>query len=178
MKKLGVGSVLALAFGLAMLLSAASAEAQMLCFSCDCEDSCATVCRDGPLVPDCPECNLSTCGASGPACGGCNGICELTSICTNEINGNSSGNTLFGTSQHDCINGKGGNDTIDGEAGDDTIHGDDGNDSIFGDSGNDCLLGDAGDDNLQGDSGTDEADGGTHGSGDTCVAETETACEL
>jgi hypothetical protein len=165
MKKIGIGSLFALASGLALLLSAAPASAETWCGLCTCENSCDEVCRYGPFVLDCPECNTSTCGAMGPACGGCS--CGQTSICTSTWNGTSGPDTHGGNSQHECINGKGGDDTLTGNAGDDTIHGDGGNDSLFGNAGNDCLFGDAGDDNADGGSGTD-----------LCIAETESSCEL
>jgi Ca2+-binding RTX toxin-like protein len=173
MKKLGIGSLFALAFGLALMLSAAPASAQQIfCGMCTCENSCSDPCIDGPEIPDCPECNESTCGASGPACGGCPPPpdppdCDLTTTCTRTINGGAGGDTLFGDSRHECINGFGGADTLTGNAGDDTIKGGDGNDSLFGNAGNDCLLGEAGADNATGGSGTDG-----------CDAETEASCEL
>lgn len=178
MRKLGIGSVSALAFGLALVLSAAPASAQTLCGLCTCENSCDDLCFDGPFVDGCEECNQSTCGASGPACGGCPppSSCGETTTCTHNEFGTDGGDTIDGSSEHECIYGKAGDDTISGHAGDDTIFGGSGHDTIYGGSGNDCLLGEAGNDNLTGDTGTDIADGGD--GTDTCDAETEVSCEL
>lgn len=166
MKKLGMGSVFALAFGLALMLSAAPASA--FCGQCTCENSCDDYCITGPYDEDCPGCNESTCGESGPACGGCAPpTCGETMACTRTINGTAGGDTLFGDSRHDCINGYGGDDTLTGNAGDDTIEGGDGDDTMYGNSGNDCLRGGAGSDSCDGGTGTDY-----------CEAETEANCEL
>ena len=152
----------------AVLLLSASPAAALFCALCDCDDSCTKACINGPEIPDCPECNDSTCGVDGPLCAGqpeC-GTCAAVS-CTSTVNGTNNGDTLNGGGGDECINGLGGNDTIHGNAGGDRIHGGDGNDTVYGDSGDDCLWGDAGTDNAQGDTGTD-----------FCDAEFEVGCEL
>lgn len=176
MNKRGSGVVVAFALGMVWMLTASPASAS--CNLCDCESSCDQACSTGPDIPDCPECNQSTCGLQGTCIGswGCQptGSCQATS-CTGTINGTAGGDNLFGTSAHNCINGLGGGDSIDGEAGDDTINCGSGNDTAIGDSGNDCLYGEGDGDNLTGQSGwADFADGGA--GSDTCDAETEVNC--
>jgi len=163
----GISSVFAL--GVVLMLSASPAAADF-CSMCDCNDSCDQWCSTGPDIPDCPECNQSTCGISGSLCAErqeCNlGECPAVS-CSSTINGTSGGDTLNGGTGHECIKGFAGADTISGNAGDDRIEGGDGNDTMYGGSGNDCLWGDAGGDNANGDSGSD-----------FCDAESEVTCEL
>lgn len=170
MSKRESGLVALFALGMLLMLTPSPASAQLCAFECDCTSSCSQVCTTGPDIPDCPECNQSTCGDWGTCINswGCTPGGECPALaCTSTIDGGSSGDTLNGNSAHECINGNGGDDTLTGNAGDDTIHGGDGNDTIYGNSGNDCLYGDAGDDNLNGGSGTD-----------LCEGETESSCEL
>jgi hypothetical protein len=160
-----------------MLAAASTASAQALCFGCKCWSSCDNVCHTGPLIPDCPECNQSTCGEWGV----CDDLCEPGECdnggYTTTLNGTSGGDNLSGSSAHERINGFGGADTINGNAGNDQIFAGDGNDTASGGSGEDCLFGEDGNDNLTGDTGfSDEAHGGP--GTDTCNAEVETTCEL
>lgn len=76
------------------------------------------------------------------------------------LNGNNSGNILWGTNNSDTINGNGGADLLFGRNGDDLINGGNGNDIISGDSGNDTLNGDQGADLISGGSGDDQINGG------------------
>lgn len=161
----------AMACGLFGLLAASPASA--LCSQCTCESSCDEPCITGPFIPDCPECNVSTCGDWTGVCSGswtCTQSCS-NQTCTDFIFGNGSNNTLNGTADKECIYGYDGNDTIDGEAGDDRIWGGNGTDTLYGDSGNDCLWGEAGNDHLDGESGSDYGNGGT--GTDTCTTATE-----
>ena len=176
MKTLKLSLMAALFVGAFGLLAATPTDAQMLCFACDCEDSCSTPCRYGPFVIDCPECNVGTCGSHGTICAGdpsCDPECSSTSSCTEFIYGDGTSETLNGTSQNSCIYGYGGNDTIDGNAGDDWLFGGNGTDTIYGDSGHDCLYGEGNDDHLDGGTGTNFGDGGS--GTDTCVNLTTSA---
>lgn len=104
----------------------------------------------------------------------------------NDIIDSGEGNDkIKGDNGNDNINAGGGNDKIEAGNGDDIVNAGDGNDEIDagngndqinGEEGNDSMIGKNGNDNLQGGSGTDSANGnlGT----DTCVAESETNCEL
>ncbi|HWM94208.1 MAG TPA: calcium-binding protein [Thermoanaerobaculia bacterium] len=178
MSKSETGVAVAFALGVVLMLTASPASA--LCGpQCDCSSSCDEICYDGPFVPDCPECNQSTCGAFGECIE--SSSCEpqgscIANSCTSTINGTNNGEALTGNSNHECINGLGGADTLTGNAGDDTIHGGSDNDTAYGNSGNNCLYGDDGNDNLTGGTGNDYTDGGN--GTDTCVAESEVNCEL
>ena len=125
MNKRESGIALAFVLGVVLLLSASPATA-LFCALCTCAYSCDQACITGPEIPDCPECNDSTCGLDGPLCAG-NPECELDGCwavsCTSTINGTSSGDTLNGGSGHECINGLGGDDTITGNAGFDCADG-------------------------------------------------------
>lgn len=126
------------------------------------------------------------------------GACPTGLVAT--ITGTPGNDDLAGTDGSDIIFGLGGNDRITGLGGDDTICGGDGDDQLtgaggddlmFGDAGNDRMVGAAGNDEmfagsgvdrLVGDAGDDQLDsvdsvaddflvGGTHVTGDTCVAD-------
>jgi len=160
MNRNGLGVVVAFVVGLVWVLAASPAGA--LCsFECTCVSSCSQICETGPDIPDCEECNQSTCGEWGTCVGsyGCDTCSNLS--CTTTINLTSGNDTFNGSSARECINGLGGNDTIDGKAGDDRIHGNGGTDTLYGDSGNDCLWGDAGADHVDGGSGNDFCEGET-----------------
>ena len=81
---------------------------------------------------------------------------------------------LRGTPGDDVIVGLAGNDVIDGRGGDDRICGGDGNDVIQGGAGSDRVDGGAGNDVINmvdGVRGNDTVNGGSHVSGDVCVAD-------
>ncbi len=169
------GLALALAFGALSVLAAPSASAQVCSFVCTCSVSCSQVCRNGPFVQDCPECNMTTCGEYGDCAENC-GECT-NNPWTTTVHGTNGGDTLTGTSANELFYGYDGADTIYGNAGDDTVLAGYGNDTVYGGSGDDCMFGESGNDHLDGETGSaDYADGGV--GTDTCYAETEVNCEL
>lgn len=74
-----------------------------------------------------------------------------------KIEGNPSGNILFGTTDSDEIHGYAGNDRLYGLTGNDKLFGGSGNDLLAGDEGNDILDGGSGNDFLYGGDGLDTA---------------------
>jgi Ca2+-binding RTX toxin-like protein len=81
---------------------------------------------------------------------------------------------LRGTPGDDVIVGLAGNDVIDGRGGDDRICGGNGNDAIQAGAGSDRVDGGAGNDVINmvdGVRGNDTVNGGSHVSGDVCVAD-------
>ena len=93
---------------------------------------------------------------------------------------------ISGTPYDDVIATLGGNDGVQPSNGNDVICGGDGDDLMEGGDGDDVIFGGQGDDRLYGENngspigtGDDILDGGPHViTGDTCVGETETNCEL
>ncbi len=168
-----LGLALAIALGAVSLLAAPSARAAMCFGACTCSTSCDQICRDGPLIPDCPECGLTTCGEYGVCLGTCPD-CDNNGWTTTQY-GTSGGDTMTGTSANERFFGYDGADTIYGYAGDDTVFAGNGHDTVYGGSGDDCLYGEGGDDSLIGETGWDFADGGPGNDG--CSAEIEVNCD-
>ena len=143
---------LTLVFGLAVLVAGAgpaTAQPYGPCkITCTPQASCDTLCYVPFFVPDCPTCNLTTCGQYG-VCAASFTALNPCFTCRVFITGTSGNDTLVGTSAADCISGEAGND------------------SMYGNAANDCLLGGPGTDFADGGSGTDYCDG-----------ESEVSCEL
>ena len=85
---------------------------------------------------------------------------SLTLTNVSEIDGNNSGNFLFGTRQKDLMQGLGGNDILFGNGGNDTAYGGQGLDYLDGGIGDDILLGGEGNDTALGGFGNDVLIGG------------------
>ena len=141
---------LTLVFGLAGLVAgAATAQPHGPCkTTCTAQSSCEELCYVPFFVPDCPTCNLTTCGEYG-VCAASFTVVNPCFTCGVLIIGTSGHDTLIGTSAGDCISGEAGNDMM------------------YGAAANDCLIGGPGTDFADGGSGTDFCDG-----------EVEVSCEL
>lgn len=92
------------------------------------------------------------------------------------LSGENGDDTILGNEDADSIEGGNGNDHLEGGAASDVIEGGNGDDVILGDDGTDALFGGSGDDNIDGGAGIDSADGNS--GTDTCIAESESNCEL
>lgn len=93
------------------------------------------------------------------------------------LDGGNQDDDLYGGDGTDTLNGGNGSDMLWGGNGTDSLNGGNGNDTLLGGAGNDSLRGDNGKDTLDGEADNDSAHGGT-GNQDTCIAESQTACEL
>jgi serralysin len=78
---------------------------------------------------------------------------------SDNVRGNSAGNSIAGRDGADTLYGRDGNDTLDGGTGEDGLFGGNGTDRLLGSSGNDMLRGDAGADTLDGGEGHDSLRG-------------------
>lgn len=76
------------------------------------------------------------------------------------INGDATGNRLFGLGGNDTLRGQNGSDQLQGGVGIDTLDGGAGNDTIYGGFGNDIIQGGLNDDIIFGGVGADAIDGG------------------
>lgn len=76
-------------------------------------------------------------------------------LSSNDLDGSSWGDDLFGGWMNDTVDGFAGDDFISGSYGDDVLSGGDGDDSLEGGHGRDNLNGGAGDDSLEGGDGDD-----------------------
>jgi len=79
---------------------------------------------------------------------------------SNNLQGGTADDVLFGAGGHDSLNGNIGDDVLIGATGNDVILGDAGRDRLYGGQGNDSLFGGTGNDTLSDGDGNDLLDGG------------------